>query len=122
MFLLVGDRSLNQACDRHRRGAQRHHEQPDRDEVYDLREFASHLVQVPGRAHIPPDRAILRRTKAGRYNLLVMGVTRRADDKLFFGDTAQKVLEQTECSIMFITGEAPKRREETIEREKPASA
>ena len=53
------------------------------------------------RADIAPDEAILR--EAGRgYDLIVLGVSRRPGDMLFFGNTAAGVLERSPTSILFV--------------------
>jgi Kef-type K+ transport system membrane component KefB/nucleotide-binding universal stress UspA family protein len=52
-------------------------------------------------ADIAPDQAILR--EAGRgYDLVVLGVSRRPGDVLFFGNTAAAVLERSPTSILFV--------------------
>jgi nucleotide-binding universal stress UspA family protein len=53
------------------------------------------------RANVAPDQAILR--EAGRgYDLVVLGVSRRPGDVLFFGNTATAVLERSPTSILFL--------------------
>jgi Kef-type K+ transport system membrane component KefB/nucleotide-binding universal stress UspA family protein len=53
------------------------------------------------RADIAPDEAI--RREAGRgYDLVVLGVSRRPGDVLFFGNTAAAVLERSPTSILFV--------------------
>lgn len=48
-----------------------------------------------------PDEAILR--EAGRgYDLVVLGVSRRPGDMLFFGNSAAAVLERSPTSILFV--------------------
>jgi nucleotide-binding universal stress UspA family protein len=48
-----------------------------------------------------PDEAILR--EAGRgCDLVVLGVSRRPGDMLFFGNTAAAVLERSPTSILFV--------------------
>ena len=49
-----------------------------------------------------PDRAIAAKTKQGRNDLIVMGVTRRTGETLDFGDTAAAVLENASCSILLV--------------------
>src|SRR5689334_19984127 len=52
-------------------------------------------------ADLAPDQAILR--EAGRgYDLVVLGVSRRPGDMLFFGNTAAAVLERSPTSILFV--------------------
>jgi len=53
------------------------------------------------RADMAPDLAILR--EAGRgYDLVVLGVSRRPGDVLFFGNTAAAILERSPTSILFV--------------------
>ncbi len=53
------------------------------------------------RVNLAPDDAILREAKNG-YDLIVLGVTRRSGDNLFFGDTAAAVLERSNTSNLFV--------------------
>ena len=46
--------------------------------------------------------AILAEAKKGPHDLIIMGVSRRPGDKLFFGDTAAAVFENAPVSIIFI--------------------
>lgn len=53
------------------------------------------------RADVAPDAAILR--EAGRgYDLVVLGVSRRPGDLLFFGNTAGAVFEKSPTSNLFV--------------------
>jgi nucleotide-binding universal stress UspA family protein len=53
------------------------------------------------RADMAPDAAMLR--EAGRgYDLVVLGVSRRPGDLLFFGNTAAAVLEKSPTSNLFV--------------------
>ncbi len=54
------------------------------------------------RADLAPRDAILTEPSKRGHDLIVMGVSRRPGDKLFFGDTAAAVLEKSPGSIMFI--------------------
>jgi len=47
------------------------------------------------------DQAILREASRG-YDLVVLGVSRRSGDMLFFGNTATAVLEWSPTSILFV--------------------
>ena len=49
-----------------------------------------------------PHEAILAEVKKHGHDLIVMGVSRRPGDKLFFGDTAAAVLEKGQVSIVFL--------------------
>jgi Kef-type K+ transport system membrane component KefB/nucleotide-binding universal stress UspA family protein len=53
------------------------------------------------RANMAPDEAILRESKRG-YDLIVLGVSRRPGDMLFFGNTAASVLDRSETSNLFV--------------------
>ncbi len=48
------------------------------------------------------DKAILAEIKRRKNNLVVMGVGRRPGEKLFFGDTAASLLQEAECSLLFL--------------------
>jgi Kef-type K+ transport system membrane component KefB/nucleotide-binding universal stress UspA family protein len=48
------------------------------------------------------DEAILNEVKRRKNNLIVMGVGRRPGEKLFFGNTASSLLEEAECSLLFL--------------------
>ena len=54
------------------------------------------------RSDLAPRDAILEQASKGAHDLIVMGVSRRPGDKLFFGDTAAAVLEKAPASIVFI--------------------
>lgn len=44
----------------------------------------------------------MREARRGRHSLIVMGVSRRPGDSLYFGNTAEAVLAKTDRSILFI--------------------
>jgi Kef-type K+ transport system membrane component KefB/nucleotide-binding universal stress UspA family protein len=78
-----------------------------RDEMAVLNDIAalSERYDVPlrtsTRADMAPDEAILR--EAGRgYDLVVLGVSRRPGDMLFFGNTAAAMLERSPTSNLFV--------------------
>jgi nucleotide-binding universal stress UspA family protein len=48
------------------------------------------------------DKAILAEAKRRKSNLVVMGVGRRPGEKLFFGDTAASLLQEADCSLLFV--------------------
>jgi nucleotide-binding universal stress UspA family protein len=50
---------------------------------------------------LAPGEAIVREAKRG-YDLIVLGVSRRPGDTLFFGDTAASVLERSDTSNLFV--------------------
>jgi len=49
--------------------------------------------------------AILREVRAGRFNLVVLGVSPRPGDQLFFGEVAADLLANAPCSLVFLTSE-----------------
>jgi Kef-type K+ transport system membrane component KefB/nucleotide-binding universal stress UspA family protein len=51
--------------------------------------------------------AILRHARRGRYNLLVVGVSRRAGDRISYGRIADNLLDAADRSIVFIETEQP---------------
>jgi Kef-type K+ transport system membrane component KefB/nucleotide-binding universal stress UspA family protein len=53
------------------------------------------------RANMAPDEAILREAKRG-YDLIVLGVSRRPGETLFFGNTAAAVLDRSDTSHLFV--------------------
>jgi nucleotide-binding universal stress UspA family protein len=52
-------------------------------------------------AHMAPDEAILSESKRG-YDLIVLGVSRRPGDSLFFGNTAAALLDRSETAKLFV--------------------
>ncbi len=53
-------------------------------------------------ADIMPEEAILREARQGGYNLIVMGVSRRPGETLFFGTVPAAVLEKSTVSLLFL--------------------
>jgi Kef-type K+ transport system membrane component KefB/nucleotide-binding universal stress UspA family protein len=71
----------------------------------DIVEMADHYdvtARTAVRADLAPRDAILGEAEKGAHDLIVMGVSRRPGDKLFFGDTAAAVLENSSASIVFL--------------------
>ena len=54
------------------------------------------------RTDVAPDEAILGEARRSRYDLLVMGVSRRPGERLFFGDTAAAVFQDAPGSVLFL--------------------
>jgi Kef-type K+ transport system membrane component KefB/nucleotide-binding universal stress UspA family protein len=52
-----------------------------------------------------PAEAILRQLQFGGHNLVVIGVSPRPGEALFFGQVAAELLERAECSILFTASE-----------------
>jgi nucleotide-binding universal stress UspA family protein len=53
------------------------------------------------RGNVAPDEAILQEAKRG-YDLIVLGVSRRPGDTLFFGNTATAIFDRSETSNLFV--------------------
>jgi K+:H+ antiporter len=89
---------------RRRRGTPSHrHEEAILKDVVALAERYDIQARTSLKADEVPEEAILRKTRTGRYNLIVMGVNRRPGDTLFFGNVAAAILQQSEASILFIS-------------------
>ena len=71
----------------------------------DFVEMADHYdvtAKTAMRADVAPDKAILDESKKAEHDLIIMGVSRRPGDKLFFGDTAAALLEKSPVSVVFL--------------------
>ncbi len=44
--------------------------------------------------------------RSGNYDLLVMGVSPRPGDQLFFGEVSADLLERSPCSLVFVASES----------------
>jgi nucleotide-binding universal stress UspA family protein len=58
-------------------------------------------VRSATRVNMAPEEAILKEAKRG-YDLIVLGVSRRPGDTLFFGNTAASVLDHSDISNLFV--------------------
>jgi nucleotide-binding universal stress UspA family protein len=84
-----------------RRLAMRRNELAVLKEIAALAERYDVPLRSTTRADMAPDEAILR--EAGRgYDIIVLGVSRRSGDVLFFGNTAAAVLERSPTSNLFV--------------------
>jgi nucleotide-binding universal stress UspA family protein len=61
------------------------------------------LVRPAIRSGLPPAEAILREAHERHFDLIIMGVTRRPGETLFFGNSAATVLQKSKASILFIS-------------------
>ena len=71
----------------------------------DIAEMASrYSVKIEKRSVFGtgPADAILAEAKTGVHDLIVMGVSRRPGEKLYFGDTPATVLAMSPCSLLFL--------------------
>ena len=64
-------------------------------------------VDVKGtiRSRRTAENAIIREIRDGGYDLLVMGVSPRPGDQLFFGEVPADLLQRSPCSLLFIASE-----------------
>ena len=60
------------------------------------------MARTAVHSDVAPHDAVLAEVKERGHDLIVMGVSRRPGDKLFFGDTAAAVLENAPASIVFV--------------------
>jgi Kef-type K+ transport system membrane component KefB/nucleotide-binding universal stress UspA family protein len=92
------------ASDRRGRGGfrTRRQEQAIMKDIVEIADQHDVRASIEIRADLAPRDAILTEASKRGHDLIVMGVSRRPGDKLFFGDTAAAVLEKSPGSIMFI--------------------
>ena len=66
-------------------------------------------VEVKGtiRSRRTTENAIIREIRGGHYDLLVMGVSPRPGEQLFFGEVPADLLERAPCSLVFVASEPP---------------
>jgi Kef-type K+ transport system membrane component KefB/nucleotide-binding universal stress UspA family protein len=78
-------------------------------------------IEVKGavRSVRTPQEAILRQLDVGGHNLLVMGVSPRPGDQLFFGEVPAELLERAKCSVLFVASEPPTTEPEPREASAP---
>jgi Kef-type K+ transport system membrane component KefB/nucleotide-binding universal stress UspA family protein len=64
-------------------------------------------VEVKGaiRSRRTTENAIIREIRDGHYDLLVMGVSPRPGEQLFFGEVPADLLERAPCSLVFVASE-----------------
>jgi Kef-type K+ transport system membrane component KefB/nucleotide-binding universal stress UspA family protein len=88
---------------RKRRGFRaRWQEQAIMKDIVDMADRHDVTTRTAVRSDVSPRDAILTEVKKRGHDLIVMGVSRRPGDKLFFGDTAAAVLEKSPASIVFV--------------------
>jgi len=74
-------------------------------EIVDLGELYGIAVSARIRSVSAAYDAILKEVQSGQHDLLVMGVSPRSGDQLFFGDVAAEILERAECSVLFVSAD-----------------
>src|SRR5476649_2048883 len=86
-----------------RRGLRtRRHEEAILKDIVAIADGYNMSIRTAVLADSAADEAILAEAKRRKHNLIVMGVGRRPGEKLFFGDTASSLLEDAECSLLFV--------------------
>jgi nucleotide-binding universal stress UspA family protein len=89
-------------------------------DIADLADRYGVPVDTAIRTRATPDRAIVREA-AKNAAMIVMGVTQRPGEELFFGDTAAAVLASCNCPTVLLASERIKRGEAGAEREVAAN-
>jgi K+:H+ antiporter len=88
---------------RKRRGFHaRRQEQAIMKDVVEMADRHDVTARTAVHSDVAPHEAILAEVKKHGHDLIVMGVSRRPGDNLFFGDTAAAVLENSPASIVFV--------------------
>jgi Kef-type K+ transport system membrane component KefB/nucleotide-binding universal stress UspA family protein len=88
---------------RKRRGFRaRRQEQAIMKDVVEMADRHDVMARTAVHSDVTPHEAILAEVKKHGHDLIVMGVSRRPGDNLFFGDTAAAVLESSPASIVFV--------------------
>jgi Kef-type K+ transport system membrane component KefB/nucleotide-binding universal stress UspA family protein len=99
--LYVTGTNVNGRQNASRRRVSRRNELAVLKDIGELAERYGVNVRSATRANMAPDEAILRESKRG-YDLIVLGVSRRPGETLFFGNTAAAVLDRSETSNLFV--------------------
>ncbi len=103
MALYVAARDSNGANKRRRSIKTRQHEDAILKDIIELADTYNVKVKTAVVGDIAPEDAILKEADDGKHNLIVMGVSRRPGEKLFFGNTAATVMENSKASLVFIS-------------------
>jgi len=81
----------------------RRHEETILKDIVELAERYDTPIRTALRVDLAPEEAILRQARLGRYDLIVMGVSRPAGETLYFGKIAAAVLEASQHSLLFVS-------------------
>jgi nucleotide-binding universal stress UspA family protein len=74
-------------------------------DTVELAERLNVKIRTAVHAKVPPEDALLTEVKRHHFDLVVMGVSRRAGEKLFFGDTVANVVAKAPCSVLLVAAE-----------------
>jgi K+:H+ antiporter len=80
----------------------RRYEEAILKDISKLAETYDTEIRTAVRANIAAEGAILKELSRKQYNLVVIGAGRRPGEKLYFGDTAEALLEKSERSLLFV--------------------
>jgi len=80
----------------------RRHEKAILDDISGLAEKYKQEIETAIRADLAPDRAVVAEARKNGHNLIVMGVSRRPGDRLYFGETATGIFRDASISVMFV--------------------
>jgi nucleotide-binding universal stress UspA family protein len=83
-------------------------------DIADLADRYGVSVDTAIRTRATPDKAIVREASKNAA-MIVMGVTQRPGEELFFGDTATAVLASCTCPIVLLASERTKRADASVE-------
>jgi nucleotide-binding universal stress UspA family protein len=72
-------------------------------EIVVLADQYDQKVATRVRADQSPDEAVLAEAKRDGHNLIIMGVSRRPGDSLFFGETAAGIFEKSPISVVLVS-------------------
>ncbi|MGE3156608.1 MAG: cation:proton antiporter [Xanthobacteraceae bacterium] len=87
---------------RKRRGRSAQQERAIVDEIAAIAKHYEVTLNTETNSGPAPDKAIVKAAKSGQHDLIIMGVSRRPGDRLFFGETAATVFEEAPISIVFV--------------------
>ena len=86
-----------------RRGIRsRRHEEAILKDIVAIADGYNMSIRTAVVAERAADEAILGELDRRNHNLVVLGVSRRPGEKLFFGDTAAALLKKSERSLLFV--------------------
>jgi nucleotide-binding universal stress UspA family protein len=78
------------------------HEEAVLKDIVGLADREGRSIRTALRLDVSPEDAILRAARRG-HNLIVLGVDRPAGETLFFGEAAAAILENSDCSVLFVS-------------------
>ena len=82
--------------------AARRHEEAILKDIVAIADGYNMSIRTAVVAERAADEAILGELDRRNHNLVVLGVSRRPGEKLFFGDTAAALLKKSERSLLFV--------------------